>query len=48
MKLAKFLGLIIGGILYPFFWMLEWFVLLFAVVFETIDNLLEKYDKWAN
>lgn len=42
MKLvAKILRLIIGAILYPFFWLLEWVLLFVAVIFETIENLME-------
>lgn len=39
--LAKILGFIIGVILYPFFWMLEWFLLFVATIFETLENLME-------
>ena len=39
--LAKILWCIIGTILYPFFWMLEWILLFLATIFETIENLME-------
>lgn len=39
--LAKILGSIIGAILYPFFCMLEWFLALVVVIFETLENLME-------
>lgn len=39
--LAKILGFIIGVILYHFFWMLEWFLLFVATIFETLENLME-------
>ena len=38
--LAKILGSIIGFILYPFFWLLEWFLLFIAAIFETLENLI--------
>ncbi len=38
--LAKILGSIIGAILYPFFWLLECFLVFVAKIFETIDDLL--------
>lgn len=40
MLIAKILGLIFGVILYPFFWMLEWFLVFVAKIFETIEKLL--------
>ena len=38
--LAKIIGSIIGAILYPFFWLLECFLVFVATIFEAIDNLL--------
>lgn len=38
--IAKILGLIIGAILYPFFWLLECFLVFVATIFETIEKLL--------
>ena len=45
--LAKILGTLIGVILYPLFSMLEWILVLAAVIFETLENLMED-DKWEN
>lgn len=39
--LAKILRLILGVILYPLFWMLEWILLLAATTFETLEKLME-------
>ncbi len=39
--LAKILWTIIGAILYPFFWMLEWILLFLVTIFETLENLME-------
>ncbi len=39
--LAKIPGAIIGVILYPFFFMLEWILLLIVTIFETLENLME-------
>lgn len=46
MVIAKILGTLIGAILYPFFWMLEWILLFIVTIFGAIDNLIgdDKYD----
>ena len=40
--LAKILGSIIGAILYPFFWILECFLVFVAAIFEEIEKLMEE------
>lgn len=38
---AKIFGCIIGAILYPFFWLLEWVLLFLVTIFATIENMTE-------
>lgn len=40
--IIKILGSLIGGILYPFFWMLECFLALVCVIFEEIEKMMEE------
>ena len=37
----KLVAKIIGAVLYPFFWMLEWILLFLVTIFETLENLME-------
>ena len=43
--LAKILGLILGVILYPFFWLLELVLLFMAETFKLVEKLMEDDDK---
>ena len=40
--IAKLFGKLIGGILYPFFWMLECLLVFVATIFEEIEKLMEE------
>ena len=40
--IVKIIGTLIGAILYPFFWLLEWFLCLLCVIFEEIEKIMEE------
>ena len=40
--IVKILGTLIGAILYPFFWLLGWFLSLLCVIFEEIEKIMEE------
>ncbi len=40
--IVKILGKLIGGILYPFFYILECVLALLCVIFEEIEKLMEE------
>lgn len=40
--IVKILGKLIGAILYPFFWLLECFLVFIAAIFEEIEKLMEE------
>lgn len=40
--IAKILGKLIGGILYPFFWMLECVLTFAVIIFEEIEKMMEE------